>query len=58
MGWLLNSDSNYLYNALFVSILCGLTETFTISNYDNFTIMVMGILSYNYVQYNVCYIFS
>ena len=50
MGWLLNSDSNYLYNALFVSILCGLTETFTISNYDNFTIMVMGILSYKYVQ--------
>lgn len=53
-AWLVNSDSNTLWNALFVSVLCGLTESVTISNFDNFTIFGMGILSYNYVHCFVC----
>lgn len=53
-GWLLNSDPNYLWNALWVSISCGITETLTISNYDNYTIFAMGILSYYYVHWSVC----
>lgn len=53
-GWLVNFDSNTLWNAFFVSVLCGLTESLTISNYDNFTIFGMGILSYNYVHSFVC----
>ena len=28
-------DANYRQNALIVSVICGLMETFTISNYDN-----------------------
>lgn len=53
-GWLINSDPNYMVNALYVSIFCALTESFTIKDYDNFTIFAMGILSYNYVKWNVC----
>ena len=52
--WLLNSDSNYLWNSLLVSIMCGITETLTIANYDNYTIFCMGILSYYYVHCPVC----
>ena len=52
--WLLNSDPNYLWNSFLVSILCGITETLTISNYDNYTIFGMGILSYYYVHSSVC----
>lgn len=44
------SDKNYLVNALIVSVVCGLTETLTIPNYDNITIFVVSILTYNYVK--------
>lgn len=33
--------------------MCGLIETFTIPNYDNYTIFLMGILSYYYIHYHV-----
>ena len=44
------ADKNYVMNALIVSIVCGLTETLTIPNYDNITIFVVSILTYNYVK--------
>ncbi len=49
-GWLLNGDTHYIRNAVFVSCMCGLTESVTVANYDNYTIFVMGILSYYYVH--------
>ena len=44
------TDPNYITNALILSIVCGLTETLTITNYDNITIFVMAILTYNYIK--------
>ena len=44
------TDVNYYTNALILSIVCGLTETLTIANYDNITIFVMAILTYNYIK--------
>ena len=44
-------DANYRQNALIVSVICGLMETFTISNYDNITIFVTCILSYYYLTH-------
>ena len=45
------ADRNYVENAIIVSVICGLTETVTIPNYDNITIFVMAILSYNYIKW-------
>lgn len=49
------TDKNYVMNAIIVSVVCGLTETLTIPNYDNITIFVVSVLTYNYVKCIVYY---
>ena len=49
--WFVNSDPAYIPHALFVSVLCGLTESLSVPNYDNYCIFVMGILAYAFVYY-------
>ena len=53
-GWFFNSDPNYFADSLFVSVMCGLMESLTIPNYDNYTIFFMGILAFYYVHSLVC----
>lgn len=53
-GSFLNSDANYVMNSLFVSVMCGLMESLTIPNYDNYTIFLMGILAFHFVHSTVC----
>lgn len=53
-GSFFNSDVNYVVNSLFVSVMCGLMESLTIPNYDNYTIFFMGILAFHFVHSLVC----
>lgn len=53
-GSFFNSDANYVVNSLFVSAMCGLMESLTIPNYDNYTIFFMGILAFHFVHSTVC----
>lgn len=53
-GSFFNSDANYVMNSLFVSVMCGLMESLTIPNYDNYTIFLMGILAFHFVHSIVC----
>lgn len=44
------SDADYVLHAIIVSVICGLTETLTIPNYDNITVSVVCVLLYDYIQ--------
>ena len=43
-------DADYVLHAIIVSVICGLTETLTIPNYDNITVSVVCVLLYDYIQ--------
>ena len=44
------ADRNFVFNACVVSVVCALTESLTIANYDNITVSAVCVLMYNYLK--------
>ena len=49
--WCINSDPACIPHALFVSVMCGLAESLSVPNYDNYCIFFIGVLAYAFVYY-------
>ena len=44
------ADRNFVFNACVVSVVCALTESLTIANYDNITVSAVCVLMYNFLK--------